>query len=320
MQTGKLTISKPRRWGWVAAPAAIAAASAVWWPASTGPTSGPSPRPEAGPSWLEALPPPGSGGTATEGAGVMSSRTPAQLDEALRVKGSLRGVDLPPWGSVRGQALKPNRALRDRFDFYLLAMGEASLQELGKLMHSHAEQDLGPELATGIYAIWERYLQLQSHRFVHAANPADLASMQAALQEHQQVRQQVLGAVWAKAFYAEDEAQLAADIDRVMNGGNLNKPDPDQALFAPPQGTDPDALYQQRAARFGKDKAQRLKELDDAEADWNRRIDTVRAQVQTLKQSAHLSTLQRNQAISSLMDTAFPDPAEKMRASGLVGL
>lgn len=326
MQMNKPPISKMRRrgWSWIAAPVALAAAGAMYGPLfGSGQTAhevAPLQSAPQGANWFNTLPPTGSGGTASEGTHVGPTRTVAEIQQALLVKGSLRGVDLPPWGSVRGQPLKPNRTLRDRFDFYLLAMGEASLAELSKLLRAHAEQDLGPDLATGIYAIWERYLQLQAYTFVRVANPADIGSMQAALQEHQQVRQQLLGAAWAKAFYGEDEAQLAGDIDRIMSGGELNKPDPDQALFSPPQGMDPQALHEQRVARFGKDKADRLKELDDAEAEWMHRVEAVRGQVHTLKQSAHLSTLQRNQAISNLMDSAFPDAIEKMRASGLVGL
>lgn len=269
---------------------------------------------------------PGSA-NASQAAGVNQSdqttgrRTIRQIEEALLVNGSLRGVDLPPWGSAPGQPVQPNRALRDRFDFYLLGMGEASLAELTALVHDHALRDLGLGAARTIDTVWSHYLRLQQHAFTHAADPADLASMQAALQEHQQVRQQLLGIDWARAFYVDEEARLTSDIDRAMRGLPApGKVDLDQALFSPPQGADPDAVYRQRVERFGKEKAQRLQELDLAEAAWAQRIEHARAQVQSVQHDAQLSTPQRQQAIDALLSTAFADPAERVRAIGLLGL
>lgn len=271
-------------------------------------------------------------GTDTPGAAAMAlqinaadasahHRSIRQIEDALLVNGSLRGVDLPPWGTAPGQPVQPNRALRDRFDFYLLGMSEASLTELTALVHDHALRDLGMGAARTVDDIWHRYLQLQQHRFALEANPSNLASMQAALQEHQQVRTQLLGADWARAFYIEEETSLAHEIDRAMRSTPAtSKADPDQALFSPPPGSDADAVHRERIERFGKEKAQRLQELDQAEAAWTQRIERARAQVQAIQHDAQLSAPQRQQAIDAALASAFADSAERMRAIGLLGL
>ncbi len=69
------------------------------------------------------------------------------VEQRVFVEGSLRGTDFPAWGVPDGGPLQPNRALRDRFDHYLLGMGEATLAELGALVKRHAVRDLGAATA-----------------------------------------------------------------------------------------------------------------------------------------------------------------------------
>ncbi len=246
-------------------------------------------------------------------------RPMAQVEEALFVKGSLRGTDYPSWGTLRGEPVKPNRALRDRFDYYLLALNEASLAELTALVRMHAERDLGAQAAADILAVWERYLKLQQHAFKFAANPADPSSMQAALQEHQQVRQSTLGMHWAQAFYGEEEKLLANDLTQALSGQPA-KANEEHVLFQPPPGTDPQLLHQQRTERFGAEAAQRLRDLDDEAAKWEQRLARARTEIDAIRSNPGYSPPQRDDAIARYLDGAYPAATERLRAEGLLGI
>lgn len=248
-----------------------------------------------------------------------AARTTAYLEQALFVKGSLRGTAPPPWGVGRDEPLKPNRALRDRFDYYLLAMGEASLEELTALVREHADRDLGLRTSGEVMQLWARYLQLQQHAFAVVARPEDAMSMQAALQERHQIRQGILGAHWAEAFYGDEEQQLATDIDHKIKGVKIEADGPPALMMAPAPGTDPRQVMQQRSAKFGAEAAQRLAELDREESEWTRRIEAAKAKVQSLKAAPELSGPQRDTAISQYLNEAFPNASDRLRAGGLVG-
>jgi lipase chaperone LimK len=278
--------------------------------------------PAAGPSVIGLAAEPAAAASAAQAGatGTAADRPLAQIEQALFAKGSLRGTEAPPWGVGRDQPLKPNRALRDRFDYYLLALGEASLSELTALVSAHAERDLGPKTAAEVMQVWARYLQLQQHAFQVVARPDDPLSMQAALQEHRQVRQSLLGMHWAEAFYGDEEKQLSHDIEQKLKGASARPVDAERTLMmAPSAGADPQALFRQRSEKFGAQAAQRLAELDREEAEWARRVAAAQAKVQELKQSPQLSDPQRAAAIRQYLDGAFPEPSERLRAAGLVG-
>ncbi len=247
-------------------------------------------------------------------------RSLAAIENALFVKGSLRGTEAPPWGVGRDQPLKPNRALRNRFDYCLLALSEASLPELTAMIQAQAQRDLGTATAREVMEVWDRYLKLQQHPFQVAANLGDPMSMQAALQEHRQVRQSLLGVHWATAFYADEEERLQTEMESALTGAPPQRSNVEAALMSSPQpGSDLEALQQQRTQHFGPEAAQRLAALDHEHAEWDRRIESARAKVQALKGAQELSETQRTAAIKQVLDTAFPDPTEQLRAGGLVG-
>lgn len=311
--------SRPRWWAGAGIACALLAAGAAWLAYSDAGQDAPQAPPAAHPGPMaqgaERHTPSVAGNADTRPA----TRSVAQIEHALFAKGSLNGTQAPPWGVRRDETLKPTRALRDRFDYYLLALGEASLAELTALVRAHAERDLGAKTAAEVLEVWERYLRLQQHAFQVAARPDDPLSMQAALQEHSQVRQSVLGMHWAQAFYGDEERQLALDIDHKLKGVIAPKDTERSLTMAPGQGVDPAVLHQQRAARFGEEAARRLADLDRTEAEWARRIEAARARVQAMKEAPELSAPQREAAVRQYLDGAFPNPSERLRAGGLVG-
>lgn len=263
----------------------------------------------------EPRPPAAAQVASRDGAG----RSVAAIEQSLFVTGSLRGTDRPAWGTARGEPLRPNRALRDRFDHYLLAMGEATVGELTAVLAAHAERDLGAATAADVLAVWQRYLALQRHAFQQVANPADPASMQAALQEHRQVRQSVLGLHWAQAFYGDDEAMLEATLS-APPGRNAQEGDVERRLLSPPPGTDPAALHRQRVAHFGVGVADRLQAVDAEDAAWDLRLGRARADVEALRGDPSRSEPQRDAALARYLQEAYPDATERLRASAQLGL
>lgn len=242
-----------------------------------------------------------------------------RAERAVFRDGSLRGTDLPAWGVARGEALVPNRLLRDRFDHYLLAASELGRPALDALVAAHARRDLGEPLAAEVLALWERYLRLQHHAFQQVARPGDLASMTTALQEHRQVRQTLLGVHWAQAFYGEEEARLAAEIERAR-AGSPPPQDPVAALLEPPPGTSPAELHRRRVDAFGPERARALQRIDEEDAAWQQRIAAARAEVQAVLANPALSGPQREASLAELINTRFPAPSEQLRALGLLGL
>jgi hypothetical protein len=133
-----------------------------------------------------------------------ATRTPDQLREAL-MKGALRGTT--PLGSwcVVGEMLRPCPTLRARFEYYLHALGEISPPEARVLIEDEAQRAVGRVLAGQIMTIYDRYWSARNHEFQHPLDPADHANRTPAMQERQQVRERLLGAEWARAFFAQDE-------------------------------------------------------------------------------------------------------------------
>jgi lipase chaperone LimK len=315
-----------RAWQLAAVAAAAGLGLVLWWQAWCGDCLPNASLPRwAAPSLLAAggpgAPEPAAASVPAAAAATGGARPVAVLEQLLFRDGPLRGTEAPPWGTSPGAPVLPNRALRDRFDYLLLGQGELSLAELTALVRTQAEHDLGAVTAQGVLAVWQHYLQLQQHAYQHVALPGDPARMQVALQEHRQVRQAVLGLHWALAFYGEEEAQLAADIERRL-AGEARAParSKEDALLAHAPAAPANELFQQRAQRFGPEAAQRLAALDQEEARWAERIGAARQAAAAIRANPAWSAPQQEEALQRLLDQAFPDAGERLRASALLNL
>lgn len=248
----------------------------------------------------------------------------AAVERRLYGTGSLRGTEPDGAWSVDAQGrLQPSIVLRRRFDHYLAALGEASVDELTALMQAHAERDVGAEAAAQIRAVWDRYLAVQRHPYRTQVRLQDPHSWHAALAERQAVRRAQLGPVWAQAFYRDEEQALEAHVASSRSAGADAPAAPaaeaaERALLAPPgAGTDAAALHEERVRRFGAQAAERLREEDRAWADWQRRLAEAREHIAALQRAPELSQAQRQAAMTRVIDEAFA-PDERLRARGLL--
>lgn len=251
--------------------------------------------------------------------GPALARSVADVDHALFVDGSLREAALDgDWGVDAQGRLQPSLALRRRFDQLLTTLGEVNLDELTAWLLDRTLRDVGPQASTEIMAVWERYIALQERRHATAARLDDPRSWAQALAERQRVRREILGPVWAEAFYRDEEEAMRRRIEQGLQASSPASSTLDPLLHPDPQ-LDADELHRRRIAQFGAEAAERLRAEDEAEALWQARLAQARAQVQALQQAAHLSEPQRRDAIEGWIASHF-DEREQWRVKALLGL
>lgn len=200
----------------------------------------------------------------------------------------------------RGQLL-PSYALRQRLDHHLSRVGELPLADLRAEVQRQGTAERGASVARQVMALFDRFITLQQHAWTTAAHPQQPATWRAALQERQTVRRAHLGAAWAQAFYADEEAELAQWIAHHESG------------LPPPTGPMPTApLHPQAAAREVVLQAQWRA--------WHERLSAARQSLDRLAQAPELSAPQRAQAREAELKQTFPDPHERLRARALLEL
>lgn len=263
-------------------------------------------------------------------AAVQHNADTARTAEAAHAKvqqvleqGSLRGTEPDgDWGRWVGGQLQPSRSLRQRFDYLLTLLGEASPGEMRHWIEQEVGAQLNAAAARQVLALWDRYLALQQQPFRQQADPADPASWQAALAERVNARQHHLGRDWAQAFYANEEqafAQFTQEQAARRNGAAVA--DGASVLVAAPNASPQQAeqLHARRVQQLGADAAERLRAEDAAWADWERRLAAARAQVQSIAAAPELSAPQRQQAQSAYLTQTFSG-SELMRARALLAV
>lgn len=120
--------------------------------------------------------------------------------------------------------LKPDIELRRRFDYFLRDQSEVTIPEIRSLVAVDACPGKRPEVVAQMLEVWDKYWRLKMASYQHAANPNNPLTWLAAFSEHKDARRQILGPVWAEAFYGEEEAlfQKAAGS---MIGSMTGKPE-----------------------------------------------------------------------------------------------
>lgn len=314
----------PRRWTWgltTAVALALAALSlhmARQAREPVAPERAPAPTEHAdGSGWsLLAL---GGGGDAPVGGAPQSrpSREPEDLLQVLFTDGSLRGAALDGgWGVWNGQQLTPSRDLRRRFDQLLTTLGEASADELRRLLGWLAERDLGPAGALAVLAVWDRYLQLQQHTYRETMDLHNPARWPQVLHERQQARRDRLGPGWAEAFYGEEEQAFS---QRLQAAPAPEAPPAPDWLGPAPAGIPAQDWQGQRVAALGAEAAERLRAEEHDQAAWAARLEAARAALDGIARAPELSAAQRQAAAAQWLNQHF-EGNERLRASALLGL
>lgn len=255
-------------------------------------------------------------------AGVQHNADAARAADEARVRvlkvwesGSLRGSDLDgDWGTWVDGQLQPSASLRRRFDYLLTALGEVQPSDLRHWIEQELSAQMSAGAARQVLAVWDRYITLQQHGFNQQANPNDAATWQPALAERSATRRQVLGADWAEAFYGDEERAFVTFTAELTAQRAAGTPQAEVDLLTGPPS---EALQAQRVQQFGAEAAERLRAEDMAWAEWERRLQGARQQMQTLAAAPELSALQRSQAQETYLTQNFSGH-ELVRARALL--
>ena len=218
------------------------------------------------------------------------------------------------WGAAANGRLLPNRALRQRFDYYLSLIGELPLAGVRSLVWNDARQALSEPALGATMALWDTYVQLQQHVWKHAVDLRQPITWSAALTERQIVRRHMLGADVAYAFYADEESDLQRTIARMNSGiGTVGGTGgmAGQAAAAESAQVAAQALHPQAAEREA--------QLQVQWQAWDVRLAAARRQVQVFNQAPELSALQRSQAIENYLSQQFQG-SDLIRVRSLLGL
>lgn len=235
-----------------------------------------------------------------------AASSPEAFAQWLGEHSSLRGAALDgTWGELDAQgSLKPALALRRRFDQLLTLQGETTLEQIAAFADHAARAALGADGARQVMDVWRRYLELLRYEFRTRVDLRDRNSWAAALAERQPVRRNLLGADWAAAFYAEEEAQLQTAIAAPA-------PQAEATTGANAAGID--------VAALPPDARQRLADEQAAWAGWEKRLASARQEWTRLQAAAELSAPQRAAAIEQWLQPRF-DAGEQRRVRALLQL
>jgi lipase chaperone LimK len=296
----------------------MAAAVAIWHGASS-PVEGDAVTPPA----PVATPAPASRQPAVAPAAPAAAVAPnAHRVAELLKQGSLRDTEADgDWGRWAGDALQPSHSLRRRFDYLLTGLGEVHEGALRAWIAEQVGALHGPAGAAQVLAVWERYLALLKTETGGRIDPADTKRSMRAIAERSAPRNATLGAAWAHAFFADDEAEARAFIERRSAAREASSTSADaMALITPSPATSTAEQTRQREAdriaAFGTEGAERLRAEEASWAAWQQRLDAARERQRAIGADPQLSEVQRAQARDDDLARAF-NGTELIRARGL---
>lgn len=291
---------------WVAGllAAAIGAGSVVFWQRSPNvidPATG-QPTSQGGKGWSLL----GGGPETAQGKApnAAHARTPDQVRVRLFKEGSFAGTEPAGDWCVADKKLKPCGGLRSRFEYYVLGLGEVSIEEIRGLIQDEAQRAHGPELATQIMAIWDKYWQVRTYGWRNKFVQSDRSTWLPVFEEQRAVRRQLLGQPWAEAFFKDDEQHFQAYYAQ-LESGQPPPPDPGEPVPQMEPGKDPAAVRAERVNRYGEAAAARLDKADADWADWERRLSAAKTEWDRLQKSANLSDPQRKAEMSAYVKANF---------------
>ena len=306
------------RKAWVAGMAATAVAGAAWllWQqgAATPENGSPPSHAEGESTWRIADAGRAFGLGAAKPASLV--RSPDEVRRRLFKEGSFAGTEAAGNWCVADQKLKPCGELRSRFEYYVLGLGEVTIEEIRGLIQDEAQRANGAQLAGEIMAIWDKYWQVRTYDWRNKFVQSDRATWMPVFEEQRSVRRQLLGAPWAEAFFKEDEKHFQ-DYYAQLESGQAPPPDPGEPVPQMAPGKDPAAVHAERVARYGEAAADRLAKADEEWAQWEARLSGAQREWERLQKASNLSDAQRKAEIVSYVKSNFA-PDEQMRVQALL--
>lgn len=306
---------------WAVVAGALALAAGVWWWQSGMPhgesttASGAADAP-SGPGWSVMG---GSGDRGDTPATGVAQLTPDQVRQRLLVRGSLQGTEPSGDWCVRdGKNLAPCKGLRDRFEYYILGIGEVSIADIRGLIEDEARREVGERITVSIMDIFDKYWRIRTYDWKNNFIQSDRSTWMPVFEEQRSVRRQILGQPWADAFFQDDEKHFQ-DYYAQLESGQPPPPHPGEPVPQMDPGKDPAAVRAERVARYGEDAAKRLDEVDAKWADWDRRLVAARGEWERIQGQANLSETQKQDEMQRYVEANFQDK-DRLRVRALLKL
>ena len=229
------------------------------------------------------------------------------------------------WGLDAAGRVIPSRALRYRFDYYLLLLGQIPLPMITLQLESLAKKELSASNVAIVMDIWRRYLEVQNtglneeratiQRNIFTPDPdaksrmKNLEVLQTLFADQSARRHRIMGSDWAAAFFDADDEQIASMLKRAYDRlvtGKEPEPEPDSSVV------DPSTLDPVRAEAYKKVLATR--------AQWEKMLAETRTQLDVITKDTGLSEAQRKLAIDEILTKRYPDALDRERVRGLLYL
>ena len=305
---------------WAAAAVVVALAGGAWWwtqqgGASDAERAAQSASGASSGSWA------GIGGSG-EGAAApvpTATLTAEQVRQRLFTEGTLQGTEPSGDWCVRdGKSLAPCKGLRDRFEYYILGIGQVSIGDIRTLIEDEARRELGEQIARAIMDIFDKYWQLRTYGWKNQFVQSDRSTWMPVFEEQRSVRRQILGQAWADAFFQSDEKYFQ-DYYAQLESGQPPPPHPGEPVPEMAPGKDPAAVRAERVARYGEDAAQRLEAVDAQWAEWDRRLAAARTEWERIQGLPNLSESQKQDEMARYVETHFQDK-DRIRVRALLKL
>ena len=248
-----------------------------------------------------------------------STRTPEQIRHKLFKEGSFAGTEPSgEWCVGMDQKLKPCEGLRGRFEYYILGIGEVSIEDIRLLIEDEARRAHGEKLSGEIIAIFDRYWKIRTYEWKNKFIQSDRSTWMPVFEEQKSVRRQILGQEWAEAFFADDEAHFQSYYAQ-LESGTPAPPHPGEPVPQMEPGKDPAAVRAERVARYGEEAAARLDAVDAQWADWERRLAAARNEWTRIQGMANLSESQKQDEMDRYVQANFQGK-DQLRVRALLKL
>lgn len=250
-------------------------------------------------------------------AGV--ARSAQAVRDRLFKEGSFAGTRPPTdWCVTTDLKLKACHDLRGLFEYYILGLGEVTIEDIRLLIDDEARRAHGDQLAAEIMTIFDKYWQIRTYDWKNKFIQGDRSTWLPVFEEQKSVRRRILGAEWAEAFFADDEQHFKAYYAQ-LESGLPPPPHPGEPVPQMEPGKDPAAVRAERVARYGEEAASRLDAVDAQWADWDRRLAAARAEWMRLQGQNNLSDTQKQDEMQRYVNTHFQGK-DQLRVRALLKL
>jgi lipase chaperone LimK len=246
-------------------------------------------------------------------------RTPEETRNRLFKEGSLAGTEPSgDWCVGPDQMLKPCEGLRTRFEYYILGLGEVTIDEVRALIEDEARRAHGDKPTVEIMAIFDKYWKVRTHEYRNNFVQTDRSTWLPVFEEQKTVRRQIMGEPWALAFFADDEASFKAYYAQLDSGAAPPAKSGEPVPQMEP-GKDPAAVRAERVARYGEEAAARLDAVDKQWDEWDRRLAAARSEWERIQAQANLSEVQKQDEMAAYVQSHFQGK-EQVRVRALLKL